>query len=206
MSLLAALFEGRARPLKTLVRCTPVVWTGGPRFVKPPNKSVKPPRAVRLVRAFRAPGFESNWASGIADAKAAADVAASVDDGPVVLAPPFGGFAGALTLLLLFVKLAALVPFVAEFPDCSCVRFAFCSSTLWDKRKDRKIFVWLEGYLARDKHTKRKKINEKNKIKKLNWGKLLWWFQHLGAVWFDLYVSWCDERIHKFYRIRFSEV
>lgn len=150
ISLLAALFEGRGRALKTLVRWTPVVWTGGPKFVRPPNKSVKPPRAVRLVRAFNAPGFESNWASGIADARAAADVAASVEVGPVVFAPPvtFEGFAAALTLLLLFVKLAALVPFVAEFPDCSCVRFAFCSSTLWDKRKDRKIFVWLEGYFG----------------------------------------------------------
>lgn len=150
ISLLAALFDGRGRALKAFARWTPVVWTGGPRFVKPPNKSVKPPRAVRLVRAFNAPGFESNWASGIADAKAAADVAASADDDPVLFAPlvTFGGLGVALTLLLLFVKFGALVPFVAEFPDCSCVRFAFCSSTLWDKRKDRKIFLWLEGFFG----------------------------------------------------------
>lgn len=141
-SLFAALFEGRDRAVKTLVRWTPVVWTGGPRFVKPPNKSVKPPRAVRLVRAFNAPGFESNWASGIAEARAAADAAASVDGlFPDAFAPlvTFAGLAATLTLLLLFVKLAAPDPFVAEFPDCSCVRFAFCSSTLWDKRKDRKF-------------------------------------------------------------------
>lgn len=79
----------------------------------------------------------------MADARAAADVAASVGDGPVVFVPPpltfVGEFDVTLTLLLLFVKLAAFVPFVAEFPDCSCVRFAFCSSTLWDKRKDRKF-------------------------------------------------------------------
>jgi hypothetical protein len=86
----------------------------------------------------------------MADANAAADVAASVDVGPVAFVPPmfetFDGFGVTLTLLLLFVKFAAPVPFVAEFApaaaaaaDCSCVRFAFCSSTLWDKRKDRKF-------------------------------------------------------------------
>lgn len=136
-SLLAALFVGRARALKAFARFTPVVWTGGPKFVKPPNKSVSPPRAVRLVRAFSAPGFESNWASGIAEAKAAAD-AASVDAGADVFVVPLGG------LELLFVTLD---PFVPAFPDCSCVRFAFWSSTLWDKRI-RKIFVWLEGYFG----------------------------------------------------------
>lgn len=59
-SLLAALFALRGRALKAFARCTPVVWTGGPKLVRPPSKSVKPPRAVRLVRAFKAPGFESN--------------------------------------------------------------------------------------------------------------------------------------------------
>lgn len=89
----------------------------------------------------------------MADAKAAADVAASFDAGPVALAPPLAGFGGTLTLLLLFVKLAA-APFVAlplpaaAAAACSCVKFAFCSSTLWDKRKDRKIFVRLEGYFG----------------------------------------------------------
>lgn len=91
----------------------------------------------------------------MADANAAADVAASFDAGPVALAPPLAGFGGTLTLLLLFVKLAT-APFVAlplpaaaaAAAACSCVKFAFCSSTLWDKRKDRKIFVRLEGYFG----------------------------------------------------------
>jgi hypothetical protein len=85
----------------------------------------------------------------MADASAAADDAESVDAGPV---PPAAGFDAALTLLLLFVKFAAApfvaVPFPAAAAACSCVRFAFCSSTLWDKRKDRKIFVRLEGYFG----------------------------------------------------------
>lgn len=34
-----------------------------------PSKSVRPPSAVRLDNAFKAPGFESNWANGSADAR-----------------------------------------------------------------------------------------------------------------------------------------
>lgn len=40
---------------------------GGPLSVaKPPNRSVRPPSAVRLESAFKAPGLASNCANGIA--------------------------------------------------------------------------------------------------------------------------------------------
>lgn len=54
---------------KLLVRCTPVVWTGGPpKVARPPNKSDRLPKAVRLVRALSAPGLANSWASGNAEA------------------------------------------------------------------------------------------------------------------------------------------
>lgn len=52
-----------------MVRCTPVVCTGGPpKVARPPNKSDRLPKAVRLVRAFNAPGLANNWANGMAEA------------------------------------------------------------------------------------------------------------------------------------------
>lgn len=49
------------------MRCTPVVCMGGPLSVaRPPNRSVRPPKAVRLESAFKAPGFDNNCANGIA--------------------------------------------------------------------------------------------------------------------------------------------
>ncbi|KAK2588293.1 hypothetical protein KPH14_004312 [Odynerus spinipes] len=44
-------------------RCTPVVCTGSAEAAAPaapPSNSVSPPRAVRLDRAFRAPGLLSS--------------------------------------------------------------------------------------------------------------------------------------------------
>lgn len=44
-------------------RCTPVVWTGSADAAAPaapPSNSVSPPRAVRLDRAFKAPGLLSS--------------------------------------------------------------------------------------------------------------------------------------------------
>lgn len=50
-----------------------MVWTGGaPPW--PPSSSVRPPRALRLVRALRAPGLASSWAIGMALAKGEAAV------------------------------------------------------------------------------------------------------------------------------------
>lgn len=76
-----ALFGARMRDVKFFVRCTPVVCTGGPPiFANPPSKSVKPPNAVRLVRAFKAPGFANSWANGIADARELFEVVVLDDD------------------------------------------------------------------------------------------------------------------------------
>lgn len=51
-------------------RWTPVVCTGREdALFALPNKSVRPPNAVKLDNAFKAPGFESNWANGSADAR-----------------------------------------------------------------------------------------------------------------------------------------
>lgn len=137
MSLLTAFADGLWRELNVFARCTPVVCTGGPRFDRPPSKSVRPPRAVKLVRAFNAPGFESNCANGIADASAAAFDVTS-DEGSVVAETVVGAVVDGIFPLLLEFPVPA-------FADCSCVRFAFCSSTLWDKRKDReKKNIWFD--------------------------------------------------------------
>lgn len=37
-------------------------------MARPPNKSDRLPKAVRLVRALRAPGLANNWANGMAEA------------------------------------------------------------------------------------------------------------------------------------------
>lgn len=50
-------------------RWTPVVCTGAPPVPPPPRSSVRPPRALRLDRALRAPGLDSSWASGMALAR-----------------------------------------------------------------------------------------------------------------------------------------
>lgn len=122
------MFEvGRARVVSALARWTPVVWTGGPNDDKLPNKSVNPPRAVRLVRALSAPGFASNCASGMAEANAAALCVPSADVtfvGVVVVTPDTA-----------FVDDAVVgVPLVGDAPDCSCAKFAFCNSTLLGRR------------------------------------------------------------------------
>lgn len=121
---------GRGREFIVLARCTPVVWTGGPRLDKFPNKSVKPPSADKLVSALSAPGFESNWANGIAEANAlwAASVALFVVDDcePAVFAAPAG--VGVVDALV------GGLPFVEPAPDCSCDKFAFCNSTLLRRR------------------------------------------------------------------------
>ena len=58
------------RGAKFLFLCTPVVCIGGPPiFTNPPNKSVSPPKADKLDRAFSAPGLVNNCAKGIAVAK-----------------------------------------------------------------------------------------------------------------------------------------
>lgn len=48
-------------------------------FASPPSKSVRLPNAVRLERAFSAPGFVNNWARGIADARVLFEVAEGDD-------------------------------------------------------------------------------------------------------------------------------
>lgn len=76
-----ALFGARKRAVKFFVLCTPVVCTGGPPiFANPPSKSVKPPKADRLVSAFKAPGFVNSCANGIADAKELFEVVVLDDD------------------------------------------------------------------------------------------------------------------------------
>lgn len=106
------MFGDRIRGAKVLFLCTPVVWIGGPPILtRPPNKSVRPPNADRLDKAFSAPGFVNNWANGIADAKGlfeADDDAVKVDG--LVWLPPV------VDDVWLFVSW----------------RFAFWSSTLWD--------------------------------------------------------------------------
>lgn len=100
------------------VRWTPVVCTGVVALVcAPPNNSVKPPNADKLVNAFNAPGFDRSCANGIALARGEADTAAAAEDagvGVAVVPPPLVG----------------LLVWVAS-------RLAFCSSTL-KKRKETK--------------------------------------------------------------------
>lgn len=114
------LFGDLKRGIKFLLLWTPVVCTGGPKFANPPNKSVKPPRADKLDKAFNAPGLANNWARGIADARGFES--AEADDVEV-----------GDEVIFEFVVDDELLPFdVLLLASC---RFAFCSSTLWDKRR-----------------------------------------------------------------------
>ncbi len=140
-SLFVELFDVR-EDLAGFDLCTPVVCTGGAIFDKPPNRSVKPPSAVKLVNAFNAPGFDNNCAKGIADANELDDNADASDDADCVCELPPLEFVDEFPLSLLPPLLPLLVPLFPPselFP--SRFKFAFCSSMLWDKRKDRKIFL-----------------------------------------------------------------
>lgn len=55
-------------------------------MARPPNKSDRLPRAVRLVRALSAPGLASNCASGIAEANELAAAASGLVSGEGVVA------------------------------------------------------------------------------------------------------------------------
>lgn len=80
------------RELKFLLRCTPVVCTGGPpKLAKPPNKSVKPLNADKLFNAFNAPGFDNNCANGIADASGFVAVTGVVAGGVGIVDVPVVG-------------------------------------------------------------------------------------------------------------------
>lgn len=134
-----------------------MVCTGGPKLLRPPSKSVRPPRAVRLVSAFNAPGFDSNCASGIADANVLDVNAFDVgEDEGFPPPPPLLFVVTAVTFPLPFAATGTAPPLPFAAAACSCVRFAFCSSTLWDKRKDRN-FVWLEGYFGWETYEKKQK-------------------------------------------------
>lgn len=61
-----------------------MVWTGGAPACPPPNNSVKPPSALRLVSALRAPGFANSWARGMALARGEAAVVEDWLDPPVL--------------------------------------------------------------------------------------------------------------------------
>lgn len=103
-----------------------------------PSRSESPPRADRLVRAFNAPGLESSWANGMADASgllampllatAALDAAATLL-APVLLPLPLLGSSG--------FPVEPADPVAAP----SSPRFAFCSSTLLGKEKGGSCLV-----------------------------------------------------------------
>lgn len=89
-------FGERTRGVKFFCLCTPVVCTGGPPILlaNPPNKSVKPPKADKLVNAFSAPGLVNSWANGIADAKELLELDDAINDVVLfdcVLLPPADG-------------------------------------------------------------------------------------------------------------------
>lgn len=135
-------------------RYAPVVCNGGPlaaavgrpvvNDVKPPNSSVSPPSADKLVNAERAAGLDKSCAKGMAAAKEEA--------GTLVVVVVLVAEAGFVVLLdaelaeLLdearfpfvvvvdeFVRANAVDPVVeplAAIPPLSWARLAFCSSTL----------------------------------------------------------------------------
>lgn len=89
----------------------------GAKLARPPNKSVSPPNAVKLVSALSAPGLASNCANGNADAKGFGVDVDSESPTPDESADD--------------VSVNALLNGVLSL---SC-RFAFWSSTLWKKEK-----------------------------------------------------------------------
>lgn len=119
----AALYRGVTTDLPD--RWTPVVCTGGPPKLaaKPPRKSVKPLRAVMLVRAFRAPGLASNWASGMALARAAGVVAALPTDALLAVE------------LLLEVEVRLELDWVSDW-WCGCGGECCCGCCCWVEDAD----------------------------------------------------------------------
>lgn len=106
------------------VRCTPVVCIGNALEAvdaAPPNNSVNPPNAVKLDKAFSAPGLLNNCANGIALAK-----------GEVVEVELFWE-----------VLLAPVEPGLLPLPGVWVFwasRFAFCNSTLRKKNRHKYFF------------------------------------------------------------------
>lgn len=107
-----------------------------------PSRSDSPPRADRLVRAFSAPGLESSWASGMAEASGllamalALATAAELELPAVLLEPVLPlefGSSGFTEVPVLAVPEAA----------ASSPRFAFCSSTLLGKEREKEEVVRL---------------------------------------------------------------
>lgn len=99
-----------------------------------PSRSDNPPRADRLVNAFSAPGLESSWANGMAEASgllAMALAAALLEPDPELPEPE--------PLLVVGSRgfTAEPVPVVPE-PAASSPRFAFCSSTLLGEERERR--------------------------------------------------------------------
>ncbi|KAI9587541.1 hypothetical protein GQX74_003387 [Glossina fuscipes] len=94
---------------------------------KPPNKSDRLPNAVKLVRAFNAPGLVKSWASGIAEANELAAAAKGLAKADVVEFELVVFVVLLVLLLVLDCPPAAAVPLAALFASW---RFAFCSSTL----------------------------------------------------------------------------
>lgn len=101
---------------------------------------MSPPSAERLVSALSAPGFDSNWARGIAAANELGSAETADDELAELLV---GDDPPPVPLLLWLLLLVAVAVLFDVFKDVSvagnegsdvalpsCAKFAFCSSTL----------------------------------------------------------------------------
>lgn len=81
-------------------------------MARPPNKSDRLPKAVRLVRAFNAPGLANNWANGMAEANELAAAAKGFVSGVGVVLDDVVD-----DVLLLVFEFKTLVVFIGDDVD-----------------------------------------------------------------------------------------
>lgn len=147
--LLLLLFGDRIRVV--LGRLMPEVWSAPspvpdappppapPALDRFPSRSVSPPSADRLVSAFRAPGLDSSWANGMADASGLPAAAEPAPDPPLEPAdppPPAPPLAPPATSRALPAE-PVPAPAAAAAAADSSPKFAFCSSTLFGGRREK---------------------------------------------------------------------